>query len=165
MGSFSFQFFFWEKSLYSPTLKKVFLPILLKSSHHTYFDQPFNSSTSHPTAILFVQSFYVIILLGYIINSMSKPSMFGKKHLILLLITFQVAHTIDLRHEDSARLTQYIGAGYDILQGNPEAEDRFDPGFKHPVFQLSYNQGKKTNDRKYEVPDRTYARDSRSCNF
>ena len=84
---------------------------------------------------------------------------------VVLLITFQVAHTIDLRHEDSARLTQYIGAGYDILQGNPEAEDRFDPGFKHPVFQLSYNQGKKTNDRKYEVPDRTYARDSRSCNF
>ena len=33
----------------------------------------------------------------------------------------------------------YAGVGYDILVGNPHS-DLYDPGFKQPVFDLTYNQ-------------------------
>ena len=69
------------------------------------------------------------------INFMRNTSNLEKKHLFLLMILVQTVHTISLKQEhDTARLVQFIGAGYNIIEGNPEAEGRFDPGFRSPVF-------------------------------
>ena len=40
--------------------------------------------------------------------------------------------------QENCLLPAYIGSGYDILQGNPDNEDSFDPGFRSRVFQYTY---------------------------
>ena len=51
------------------------------------------------------------------------------------------------------------------MKGNPEAENESDPGFRKPVFQFSYNYGKKTKDGKYAVPDGVSEMEATSCSF
>jgi hypothetical protein len=58
-------------------------------------------------------------------------------------------------HENSAnmRLPVYVGRGYHIFIGNPKSENRLDPGFVNPVFELAYTQGRRTTDNRYSFPD------------
>nr|AAC28440.1 apextrin [Heliocidaris erythrogramma] len=54
---------------------------------------------------------------------------------------------------------KYIGIGYNIIDGNPEGDNRVaggvDPGLlvSRRIFELTYDNGKTTNDNEYRVPD------------
>jgi hypothetical protein len=50
------------------------------------------------------------------------------------------------------KVPEYLGMGYDILRGNP-LTNKVDEGFKSPIFKFTYQQAKKTDDGKYDVPD------------
>jgi hypothetical protein len=50
-------------------------------------------------------------------------------------------------------LPVYTGRGYHIFIGNPKSENKLDPGFQHPVFELTYRERKQTSDNLYSVPD------------
>ena len=53
----------------------------------------------------------------------------------------------------------FLGIGYNIIEGNPEGGDMatggVDPGLlvSRPVFVMTYEEGKVTNDKKYMIPD------------
>ena len=64
---------------------------------------------------------------------------------------------------DSCRLPAYLGSGYDAFKGNPESEVSFDPGFRSPVFKLSYANSKRTQDRNYIIPDQALSRITSAC--
>eukprot|EP01113_Clastostelium_recurvatum_P001004 TRINITY_DN1042_c0_g1_i1.p1 TRINITY_DN1042_c0_g1~~TRINITY_DN1042_c0_g1_i1.p1 ORF type:complete len:359 (-),score=88.85 TRINITY_DN1042_c0_g1_i1:109-1152(-) len=50
----------------------------------------------------------------------------------------------------------YIGYGYNVFHGNPQATDSFDPGFgQAPLFAVTYTQQKTTPDGQWLVPDGT----------
>merc|ERR1740129_144376 len=58
----------------------------------------------------------------------------------------------------------YLGVGYDIFKGNPHSTDTVDPGFAGKVLLLSYEDGAKTDDQRYVIPDRTSAMSTALCN-
>lgn len=49
-------------------------------------------------------------------------------------------------------INNYVGRGYDLFHGNPKSKTRSDPGFRQPIFQLSYSQNRMSADG-YRVPD------------
>jgi len=61
---------------------------------------------------------------------------------------------------------QYLGFGYDILYGNPLATHAdVDSGFRTNVFKFSYDDGQKTPDGKWQVPDKTTAIELSECSL
>jgi hypothetical protein len=58
----------------------------------------------------------------------------GSSVRVLVLLTFAAFESLAIE-----RLTNidYIGIGYDVIMGNPHSTE--DPGFKQPVFELTYN--------------------------
>jgi len=55
---------------------------------------------------------------------------------------------------------QFIGYGYDALNGNPRStQGDGDPGFRTNVFKFTKTQGTKTADGKWDVPDKTTSQD------
>ncbi len=58
-----------------------------------------------------------------------------------------------------------MGSGYDILKGNPDNEDSFDPGFRSRIFTYTYNDGDKPQDGKYLVPDDIDSRLTQTCSL
>lgn len=57
----------------------------------------------------------------------------------------------------------YLFRGYNIIAGNPMDPDRFDPGFKSPIFQVEYNQDRKSGDQRYRAPDHTSVDAKSAC--
>ncbi len=48
----------------------------------------------------------------------------------------------------------YLFKGYSILEGNPlDPSAAFDPGFKTKIFRATYEQNRKTDDRRWDIPD------------
>merc|ERR1712079_117980 len=71
--------------------------------------------------------------------------------------TRNVINPIGVRDDDdeSQKLPNidYLLIGYNIYYGNPkQTEASTDPGFKVPIFDSIYS-GRKSGDRKYELPD------------
>lgn len=58
-----------------------------------------------------------------------------------------------------------MGSGYDILKGNPDNEDSFDPGFRSRIFQYTYEEQQTTEDGKYLVPDDIDSRLTQTCSL
>ena len=56
----------------------------------------------------------------------------------------------------------YVGNGYDLFIGNPKT-DKVDPGFRAPLFSISYNQSLKTEDLQFLIPDGMKSRLRFSC--
>eukprot|EP00928_Gymnodinium_smaydae_P006771 TRINITY_DN12413_c0_g2_i1.p1 TRINITY_DN12413_c0_g2~~TRINITY_DN12413_c0_g2_i1.p1 ORF type:complete len:475 (-),score=64.87 TRINITY_DN12413_c0_g2_i1:86-1510(-) len=55
---------------------------------------------------------------------------------------------------------QFLGYGYDALYGNPRSTTgNGDPGFRTNVFKFTQNDGQKTTDGKWDVPDKTTSQD------
>ena len=61
-------------------------------------------------------------------------------------------------------LPAFIGNGYHALRGNPYTH-RVDEGFRSPVFELTYNQGKTTEDGQFLIPDFTHATQTIACSL
>ena len=62
----------------------------------------------------------------------------------------------------------YLGAGYNVFQGNPHSSDLAggDPGFgKNQIFSLTYNQGLTTSDQRWSIPDGTTVRSVAGCTY
>lgn len=58
----------------------------------------------------------------------------------------------------------YLSRGYDFMLGNPHSLGEIDPGFRVSVYDLSdYDQGKKTEDQRYLIPDHTEVNMCQSC--
>jgi len=59
----------------------------------------------------------------------------------------------------------YLSFGYNILKGNPHStKEGGDPGFViERIFELSYTEQKRTQDGRYEIPDRTDVGHGESC--
>ena len=81
---------------------------------------------------------------------------------IILLLCFGLLASAQL--EDIPKLPLYVGRSYNLLEGNP-LSDRVDPGFEHSIFQFSYNDGERTEDGKFLVPDGVSHRRVSSCSF
>ncbi len=47
----------------------------------------------------------------------------------------------------------YLMKGYNLLLGNPMDPERLDPGFASKIFETTYEDNKKTSDRKWTTPD------------
>lgn len=48
----------------------------------------------------------------------------------------------------------FLSRGYDVMKGNPHSIGTVDPGFRESVYDLTrYDQGKKTEDQRYIIPD------------
>lgn len=62
---------------------------------------------------------------------------------------------------------EYLGMGYDIINGNPRGSfsSELDPGFRSRVVSLDYDNGYLTTDHQYKVPFGTELRRSTSCKF
>jgi hypothetical protein len=58
---------------------------------------------------------------------------------ILVLLTFAAFESLAIEQLTNI---DYIGVGYDVITGNPHGGE--DPGFKQPVFELTYNTVSKT---------------------
>jgi len=53
---------------------------------------------------------------------------------------------------------QFLGSGYDLLQGNPiSTQGLGDPGMRTVVFDFTDKEGRRTPDGKWEVPDKTFS--------
>ena len=84
---------------------------------------------------------------------------FGRSNNLVRKLGFILGHENNfafiIRESDEDRfLPAYIGSGYDIIKGNPDSEDSFDPGFRSKVFRTEvFTQGRTTQDGKYKVPD------------
>ena len=91
--------------------------------------------------------------------------MFGGKPVVLLIISTLViiqdvkrcwvmADTLPIVHG-----VNYVGIGYNIIDGNPEGADLntggVDPGLllSRKIFKLTYDEGKKTFDQSSRIPD------------
>ena len=85
----------------------------------------------------------------------------GKKSTPVILLVMLLLH--DARW-CSAQLpipsgVTFLGIGYNIIEGNPEGGDMatggVDPGLlvSRSVFVMTYEEGKITNDGKYQIPD------------
>ena len=61
----------------------------------------------------------------------------------------------------------YLGTGYNIFRGNPHSTEGLDPGFMgQALYDLSsYDEGRKTSDGLYTVPDHVNALESLACSF
>ena len=63
----------------------------------------------------------------------------------------------------------FIGIGYDILEGNPDGgslgNGGVDPGLKlnRHILQLTYKEEKRSSDLRYIIPDQTVFASSQSC--
>ena len=59
-------------------------------------------------------------------------------------------------------IRNFIGVGYNIIDGNPEGGDIYlggvDPGLlvTRPILKLTYEENQLTSDREYIVPDQVY---------
>ena len=66
-------------------------------------------------------------------------------------------------------VTNFIGIGYNIIDGNPEGGDLFaggvDPGFlvSRPILKLTYSDGRLTSDLEYQLPDQVVFTPRSSC--
>ena len=62
---------------------------------------------------------------------------------------------------------KYLAAGYDYYMGNPLTTTRIvDSGFRsNAVFKLTYEQGKTTDDGKWDVPDGVTTIPDNSCSL
>ena len=86
--------------------------------------------------------------------------MFGGGKNVIILLMVVIAHrrsTVTALPTPSG--INYVGIGYNILEGNPEGGDLstggVDPGLlvSRRIFDLSYEDGKMSNDNVYQVPD------------
>jgi hypothetical protein len=63
------------------------------------------------------------------------------------------------------RLTVYVGNGYDLYYGNPKT-NHIDPGFRNQIFQLKYDEGRRTEgENPFLIPDGMSSRLRPSCAF
>ena len=87
--------------------------------------------------------------------------MFGRATNIAILLLALVMHDV---HQCCGQLqtpsgVNFLGIGYDIIDGNPEGGDLstggVDPGLlvTRRIFELSYDENKKSSDNRYRVPD------------
>ena len=66
-------------------------------------------------------------------------------------------------------ITNFVGVGYNIINGNPEGGDihigGVDPGFlvTRPILKLTYKDGLVTSDLRYQVPDQVVFTPRSSC--
>lgn len=51
------------------------------------------------------------------------------------------------------------------MTGNPLSTEGLDPGFKHSIFDFSFNKGAKTEDGKYSIPDNLSHRKIAACSL
>ena len=58
----------------------------------------------------------------------------------------------------------FLFSGYNIITGNPMDPDRFDPGFAEKIFKAEYKKGRRTDDRKYTIPDNADVIAKTACN-
>ena len=77
-----------------------------------------------------------------------------------ILFLYLLLHVINCE----IRLPAYVGLGYDIFKGNPKT-NRIDRGFRSSIFKLSYGNERKTEDRKYVIPDKTISKTRHSCTY
>ncbi|XP_030828941.1 uncharacterized protein LOC763692 [Strongylocentrotus purpuratus] len=88
--------------------------------------------------------------------------MFGGKKstpvILLVILLLQDAHKCSAQRPIPSGVT-FLGIGYNIIEGNPEGGDMatggVDPGLlvSRSVFVMTYDEGKITNDGKYQIPD------------
>lgn len=71
----------------------------------------------------------------------------------------------DLNCGDACYLPAFLGSGYDLAQGNPDDDTAFDPGFRGTIFKLTFENGLKSEDGRYNVPDQSTSRLTSTCSF
>ena len=59
----------------------------------------------------------------------------------------------------------YLGAGYDLMYGNPQTPGHVDPGFRSRVFNLTVYHGDLTPDQRYQVPVGTEIVNCTACSL
>ena len=59
----------------------------------------------------------------------------------------------------------YLGAGYDVMYGNPQSPGRVDPAFRSCVFNLTVYAGDLTPDQRYQVPVGTEVANCTACSL
>ena len=68
-------------------------------------------------------------------------------------------------------VTNFIGIGYNLIDGNPEGGDvstgGVDPGFlvSRPILKLTYHDSQLTSDLEYQVPDQVVFAPRTSCSM
>ena len=74
-----------------------------------------------------------------------------------------------LEDEETAKGLNYLGVGYNLLKGNPDggatSQDGSDPGLlpTRRIFELTWNQNKMSDDKRYKVPDQARYYEHSSC--
>jgi hypothetical protein len=81
---------------------------------------------------------------------------------ISLFISILLVKSIECQNKN--KLAAYVGIGYDVVVGNP-ISDRIDPGFRVPIFNLTYTQDQYTNDNFYKIPDGSNSLNKQSCSY
>jgi len=86
--------------------------------------------------------------------------------LLCLLFLLPVSVVGEEKKDQGKKLINidYLGIGYDALQGNPHS-DLEDPGFRQKIFPLEYEQNTLSADGRYLLPDKTSAYQLTSCSF
>ena len=60
----------------------------------------------------------------------------------------------------------YLFQGYNMIRGNPLNPEGYDPGFsRRNIFKAEYTEDRRTQDRRYKIPDHTDATKQVSCNL
>lgn len=67
-------------------------------------------------------------------------------------------------HSGLPEIPNYVGKSYNLAKGNPMAKS-IDTGFLADVFQITYNEGRTTEDGKYIVPDGVTRSQVSACAF
>jgi hypothetical protein len=55
--------------------------------------------------------------------------------------------------ESNSDRLEFVGAGYNILTGNPMNSKTVDPGIRKEIYDFTYTQQKRTQDDLHEIPD------------
>ena len=84
------------------------------------------------------------------------------------LLTFTLIIVVASASFDIPANLEWLGKGYNILDGNPEGESAefgtTDPGIRGRIFEFSYDDHNLSTDGKYSIPDEVIFAPLKGCN-
>lgn len=82
----------------------------------------------------------------------------------IAILAFALLLALGAIADKGDKIPQFVGNGYDLIRGNPSA-DKIDPGFRAQIFDLTYDEGKLTEDEKFLIPDQASGKLLHSCSY